>query len=84
MEREAEAAELGSVVMLGRAVPICYGPVGSPAEPQDGTCSGPQEGQRSCSEHVHTWPWPSLAGGPASADQPGRRGPRALVPCLPH
>lgn len=39
-------------------------------------CSGLQEGQRSCPDHVHTWPWPSLARGPASADQTGRRGPR--------
>ena len=61
--------------MLGRAMPVCLGPVGSPTEPQDGTCSGLQD-QRSCPDHVHTWPWPSLARGPASADQTGRRGPR--------
>ena len=75
-EQEAEAPELGSVVMLGRDMPVCPGPVGSPTEPQDGTCSGLQEDQRSCPDHVHTWPWPSLARGPASADQTGWRGPR--------
>ena len=84
---EAKAPELDSVVALGRAVPVCPGPVVSPAELQDGKCSGLQEGQSSCPEHVHTWPWPTLAGGPASADQTGRRGPRwpgALPSSLTH